>query len=162
MPLEIRPSDPGHPSVAQIVAAHIAHGEAHYPTESNHHLDIDDYGEVGVTLFAAWDGDLCVGTAGLKALDTDNGEVKSMHVPEGSRGRGIGKALLDRVLEEARNRGFRRLWLETGSREASAAARRLYERAGFAYCAPFPPYRPDPESVFMALQLGSGQRPAPA
>ena len=45
------------------------------------------------------------------------------------------------------------MFLETGSREASAAARRLYERAGFSYCAPFGAYVDDPMSVFMTRTL---------
>ena len=45
------------------------------------------------------------------------------------------------------------LWLETGSRDASAAARRLYERVGFTYCPPFGSYVEDPESVFMTRHL---------
>ena len=53
----------------------------------------------------------------------------------------------------ARARGYRRLSLETGSMAAFAPARALYERFGFAYCAPFADYRDDPNSVFMTLAL---------
>jgi len=42
------------------------------------------------------------------------------------RGRGIGRALLDQIVQVARDRGAKRLWLYT-----SDGARSLYARAGF-------------------------------
>jgi ribosomal protein S18 acetylase RimI-like enzyme len=51
-------------------------------------------------------------------------------VPE-ERGRGLGRALLDRALELARERGASHVELIT--HEADTAARRLYESSGFTY-----------------------------
>jgi putative acetyltransferase len=76
-----------------------------------------------------------------------------MHVLETARGAGVGRKLLSEVLEQSRGRGYAKLWLETGTRPASAAARRLYARAGFRECPPFGEYAEDPESVFMVLVL---------
>ncbi len=55
--------------------------------------------------------------------------------------------------QEARARGYRRLSLETGAAQAFAPAQKLYESFGFAYCGPFAGYKPDPNSVFMTLEL---------
>ncbi|MEO1722410.1 MAG: GNAT family N-acetyltransferase [Pseudomonadota bacterium] len=147
--IRIGPTCPNDPEISQIIAAHIAHGDAHYPAESNHHIALDDYAGSGVQLFGAWVGGSCVGLAGLKRLDGRHGELKSMHVLEEARGTGLAGALVEAVIQTAREQGFGRLSLETGSREASAAARRLYLRYGFDYCPPFGAYREDPESVFM-------------
>jgi putative acetyltransferase len=57
---------------------------------------------------------------------------------------------------EARHSGYERLFLETGSQEFFAPARRLYERHGFTDCPPFAGYEADPNSVFMSLLLGAG------
>lgn len=151
--MEIRIADPKDAPVARLIAAHVAHGEAHYPTESNHHVLPDDYARSGVILFAAWEGADCLGIAGLKLLDDGHGELKSMHVLPQARGRGVGMALVDRVIGHARSRGLRRISLETGSRAASLAARLLYERQGFGYCPPFGTYAEDPESVFMTREI---------
>ena len=75
-----------------------------------------------------------------------------MHVLEELRGRRR-KKLLERIIEEARSSGLTSLYLETGSRDASAAAKTLYEKLGFAYCKPFGDYREDIESVFMIRSL---------
>ncbi|MEM6306166.1 MAG: GNAT family N-acetyltransferase [Pseudomonadota bacterium] len=139
--------------MAALIKTHIAYGEAHYPAESNHHLDVDSYATEPVTLWVAFEGGACIGMIGLKALDHANGELKSMHVLPSARGTGLANRLVEDVKAAARTRGFKALWLETGSRDASAAARVLYERHGFAYCAPFADYRLDPESVFMTLTL---------
>lgn len=64
-------------------------------------------------------------------------------------GRGIGRAILEHLVAEARARGLTSLWLETGSTPAFVPALALYESAGFAYCGPFEGYVEDPFSRFM-------------
>jgi len=56
--------------------------------------------------------------------------VHDLAVAPGWRGRGIGRALLAAVAAEARSRGACKVTLEV--LEGNAAARRVYERAGFA------------------------------
>ncbi|QUJ77360.1 GNAT family N-acetyltransferase [Sulfitobacter albidus] len=153
MTFTIGPANPTDPAIRALIAAHIAHGDAHYPSESNHHLDVDDYADGKTTLYAAWDGETALGMLGIKPLSGTTAEVKSMHVLAAGRGRGVGTALLAHLLTAARKAGTTQLFLETGSAEASAAARRLYERHGFAYCPPFEGYSPDPNSVFMTRTL---------
>jgi putative acetyltransferase len=150
----IRVDDLRGPEIAELLAAHVAFCEASSPPESNHFLELDALRAPGITFWSAWDGASLLGCAALKELDPSHGEVKSMHTAALARGRGVGGALLGRVVEEARARGYRRLSLETGSMAAFAAARALYARFGFVECAPFGKYRPDPNSVFMTLDLG--------
>jgi ribosomal-protein-alanine N-acetyltransferase len=59
----------------------------------------------------------------------DEGELANIAVPPEARGRGVGGGMLDHLLEVARDRGVRRLFLEV--RESNAAARGLYETRGF-------------------------------
>jgi putative acetyltransferase len=53
----------------------------------------------------------------------------------------------------ARQRGYSRLSLETGSAAAFAPALALYEKFGFSYCGPFGDYQPDPFSRYLTLAL---------
>ena len=76
-----------------------------------------------------------------------------MRVTDAFLGRGMGRAILAFIIDEARSRGMRTLWLETGSAEAFAPALRLYESAGFARCGPFDGYVEDPFSIFMTREL---------
>jgi putative acetyltransferase len=76
-----------------------------------------------------------------------------MRTAPASRGRGVAAALLGHLLETARERGYARVSLETGSQDFFAPARRLYARHGFEVCGPFGSYREDPHSTFMTLAL---------
>ena len=76
-----------------------------------------------------------------------------MRTPQARRREGAGRAILTHVVEEAVSRGYRQLWLETGSMPAFLPARRLYESFDFTYCGPFAGYAEDPNSIFMTLRL---------
>lgn len=76
-----------------------------------------------------------------------------MRVADQFLGQGVGRALLEHLVREARSRGLESLWLETGSSEAFVPAIRLYESAGFARCGPFDGYVENPFSVFMMRPL---------
>jgi putative acetyltransferase len=71
----------------------------------------------------------CGGIAPLEGADADTCELRKMYLLPVARGRGLGRAMLQRCLDAARGRGYRRCYLETLS--AMEAARGLYEKAGF-------------------------------
>lgn len=89
----------------------------------------------------------------LKELDTEHGEVKSMRTASGHLRKGVARLMLNHIMTEARNRGYRRLSLETGSTDDFIPARILYEKCGFEHCSPFADYIEDPYSVFMTKLL---------
>jgi putative acetyltransferase len=101
---------------------------------------VDELRHSDVTLWSAWLRDELAGCGALKRLDAERGEIKSMRVADAFLGRGIGRAILGHIMNEARASGMRTLWLETGSGEAFVPALRLYESAGFAGCGPFDGY----------------------
>jgi putative acetyltransferase len=76
-----------------------------------------------------------------------------MHTAAAARRRGPGRSMLDHLLRVARDRGFRRVSIETGSVDAFAPARSLYAAAGFTLCDPFGDYRLSPNSTYMTLEL---------
>jgi len=142
----------GGPSRA-LIARHLAGMHANSPPESVHAFDVDGLRQPGVTFWSAWVGEEIAGCGALKLLDSQRGELKSMRVADAFLGRGIGRAILEHLVAEARARGLRSLWLETGSAPAFVPALRLYESAGFRRCGPFGDYREDPFSVFMTREL---------
>jgi putative acetyltransferase len=107
----------------------------------------------GDFFWTVWSECELLGCGALKELAPDHGEVKSMRTAEAHRRQGVARAMLDHILEEARGRGYARVSLETGSQDAFAPARRLYERSGFTTCVPFDGYVEDPNSVFMTRIL---------
>jgi len=99
------------PEVDAMCAAYPAPGSAYFVLELN--------GEVvgGGGVGPLWGGE--EGTC----------ELRKMYFLPAARGLGAGKALLGRCIEEARARGYRRMYLETLT--GMDAAQRLYERFGF-------------------------------
>jgi putative acetyltransferase len=140
--------------------AHLAFTGFHSRPEDMHALDLDELLDPSVTFFSyRADGEL-VAVGALQRLDSSHAELKSMHVAEAARRRGIGREMLDHLLRMARESGFDRVSIETGAQPAFAAARALYASAGFTRCDPFGQYVPSPHSAFMTLELapvGDGQ-----
>jgi putative acetyltransferase len=141
------------PGIAEFLTEHLEEMRSITPLESKHALDLDALREPGITFWSAMDGDTVVGCAALKRLDAGHAELKSMRTAPARKRGGIASRLLAHVLAEARRAEYTRLSLETGSAEFFRPARLLYEKFGFAYCAPFADYRPDPHSAFMTLVL---------
>lgn len=153
MPLLIRPDDLSGAASRALVAAHLVGMYENTPVESVHALGLDRLTDDGVTMWSAWVDDELAGIGACKDLGDDRAELKSMRVVESFLGQGIGRAILRHIMDDARERGIRSLWLETGSTDDFVAARKLYASEGFAECPPFPPYAPDPLSTFMTREL---------
>ncbi|MFN3948770.1 GNAT family N-acetyltransferase [Microbacterium sp.] len=153
MPLTIRVDDLSGEPTRALVAAHLAGMLENTPAESVHALDADRLAAEGVTMWSAWVDDELAGIGACKDLDAERAELKSLRVVDAFLGQGIGRALVQHIVEDARERGIRSLWLETGSTEDFLPARRLYASEGFVECPPFPPYAADPHSTFMTREL---------
>jgi putative acetyltransferase len=145
--------DPRADDVRALLARHLEFARATTLPEDVYALDVDGLVDPGVTFFSyRADGEL-LGVAALKRIDDEHAEVKSMHTAEEARGRGVGRALVDHIVELARERGYKRLSLETGSGPAFVPARALYASAGFEPCGAFGDYRPSPNSAYMTREL---------
>jgi putative acetyltransferase len=151
--IEITAADPREAGVRELVERHLAFGRSFTPREDAHALEVEQLLEPTIVLFAARDGAAVLGVGALKEVAPEHGELKTMHTAEAARGRGVGRAVLDRLLAEARRRGYRRVSLETGTMEAFAPARALYEGAGFTPCPPFGGYRESWNSLYLTLDL---------
>lgn len=139
--------------IQALLQEHLDSMKQYSPPESIHALDIEALRRPEITFWSAWENGELLGCGALKELDAQHGEIKSMRTPARHRRQGAAKALLNHIIEEARQRGYKRLSLETGSHEAFAPARSLYAAFGFTYCEPFADYSLDPYSVFMTRAL---------
>jgi GNAT superfamily N-acetyltransferase len=83
----------------------------------------------GGVFLVAWDGAEPVGCAALRRLDDRTAEVKRVYVADAARGRGAGRALMLRLEDEGRERGYERLRLDIGDRQPAAMA--MYLSLGY-------------------------------
>ena len=118
-----------------------------YPPESRHAFSVEKLLREGVVFFITrYDGELA-GCGGIKMFGAEYGEVKRMYVRPVFRGKGLGKAMLNHLVEYARDRNVDVLRIETGIYEVEAIG--LYEGFGFQRRGPFGDYVEDPNSVFL-------------
>lgn len=155
MSIDVRNDDLSSPQVQALIAEHLAGMHGNSPAGHVHALAVDGLKAQDVTFWTAWaDGKLC-GCGALKELSGTSGEVKSMRTRTQFQRRGVGQAVLDEILRTARKRGYSRLYLETGTGEAFAAAHALYLRNGFVWSGPFGGYTATDFNVFMVKALDS-------
>ncbi|NQU44243.1 GNAT family N-acetyltransferase [bacterium] len=109
-----------------------------------------DYGPPEGCLLIAWMEHQPVGCVALRPFSANACEMKRLYLRPEGRGKGYGRLLAERIVEEARRIGYERMALDTV--ESLESAVRLYEKMGFRR---IPPYRhnPLPDPVFMELDL---------
>lgn len=73
----------------------------------------------------------CAGYAQLSGADDKTCELRKMYFLPEARGTGLGSQMMNLCLQEARNDGFTRCYLETV--DDMSAARKAYEKHGFKY-----------------------------
>ena len=151
--MRIETDDLSRPQVHALLEEHLSNMYELSPPEQVFALDLSKLRSPDITFWTVWDEDSLVGCGALKQLSPTHGEIKSMRTPDGFRGRGAGRAVLEHIIAVAQQRGYTKLSLETGTHVAFEPAHSLYRSKGFVMSEPFGSYRADPHSVFMALQL---------
>jgi putative acetyltransferase len=113
---------------------------------------VEQMAQADTTLFVARDAaGKPLGMGCLRRHSDGVGEVKRMFVTPEARGLGVGGAMLARIEDLARQEGLSRIVLETGSN--FDAAKRVYERGGFAPCESVLNYPPSAWTAFYAKTL---------
>ena len=151
--VRIAVEDPVSPDVHALLEGHLADMRATTPPESVHALDIPALRIDSVTFWTAREENALLGCGALVELSPTHGEIKSMRTGCRHRRRGVARAILDTIMNEAAHRGYERLSLETGSPDFFVPARRLYASYGFTECEPFGDYILDSNSIFMTRLL---------
>lgn len=152
--LAVRAADPADPAVEALIRLHLDGMHASTPVEFAFALDTSGLAADDITLLAAWVGDDLAGIGAIRELDPSHGEIKSMRTAPGHVRRGVAQAILDALLALARERGYARVSLETGTNADFAAAIALYERNGFVPTGPFGDYAASDHNRFLTLPLG--------
>jgi GNAT superfamily N-acetyltransferase len=86
-------------------------------------------------LLIAWVDDAAAGCVALRPFSESICEMKRLFVRPSFRGRGIGKELVDAIMREANQIGYKTMCLDT--LPTLAAATQLYESVGFVRRTPY-------------------------
>lgn len=151
--LTIVEDDLSRDAVRALVKLHLEGMHAASPPGTCFVLDLSGLQAPNVTVWSAWRGQSLCGIGALKALDARTGEVKSMRTHPDHLRSGVGEALLEHIIGQARARGMRMLSLETGAGPVFEAALTLYRKRGFAQGAAFADYTASDFNQFFHLPL---------
>jgi putative acetyltransferase len=150
--LSVAQESPVQPEIERLLQQSDEHAASLYPAESNHLVGSDALSATNIRFFVArWDA-RAVGCGAMVINQADgSAELKRMFVDPTVRGRGVARALLELIEEQACSLGLHQIMLETGVKSVEALA--LYQRHGCRERGPFGSYGPDPLSVFMEKKL---------
>jgi putative acetyltransferase len=151
--MDVRLDDLSGPEIRALLEEHVRNMLELSPRESMHALDVSGLRAPDITFWTVWSGSVLLGCGALRELSPVHGEIKSMRTSSAHRRKGVARAMLAHIIDEATKRRYHRLSLETGSMQAFEPAQKLYETFGFTYCPPFGDYVEDPNSVFMTRVL---------
>lgn len=151
-PVVLEPSSPLEAEAATLIAELNSFLDDLYHPDDNHfRLEPDEVEGVRGVFFIARLGGRAVGCGAVRMLDGARAEVKRMYVRPDSRGRGVGRAILERLASEAAARHARELVLEMGDNQPGA--RVLYDSFGFTPIPCFGEYLATPKSVCLGKLL---------
>lgn len=153
MSIQVQIDDLADGKVEHLLESHLAEMHKHSPKDSIHALDKQKMRDPSMTFWSVrMSGDIA-GCGALRQLDKESAELKSMKTNDKFLRMGVAEALLREVIVTAEKRGYKALYLETGSDEAFAPAVKLYQKYGFNECEPFFDYKLDPYSRFFVKWL---------
>jgi GNAT superfamily N-acetyltransferase len=77
-----------------------------------------------------------IGMGALHQIREETGEIKRMYIRPAYRGKGYGKALMQQLLQKAKEFGYRSVYLDSG--RFMTTAHKLYRSFGFVECNEYP------------------------
>lgn len=154
--MHIKPDDLSSPAIRTLLSLHFSdlQSKSKNPSSYCHVLDLTALHHDSITVYSAWDGDTLLGCGALKQLSPSAGEIKSMRTAMAHLRKGVGRAIVQHIIAEAKGRGYVSLSLETGTDGSFERAREFYRGLGFRDCGPFGGYVASEENCFMRLMLG--------
>src|SRR5262245_1082157 len=105
MPAIITPERPDAPDAHTLIGELDAHLALFYPVESRHGFSVAKLLAEKVAFFVTRYDGAPAGCGGLKLFGREYGEIKRMFVRPPYRGLGLGRLMLDHLVEYARQQG---------------------------------------------------------
>jgi GNAT superfamily N-acetyltransferase len=144
--IEIRPEPFGSPVTQPMADAQQAElTERHHGSPGSGAMPSPEYFEPpdGIFLVAFEDGEP-IACGGVGRWDETTGELRRMYVLPAHRGRGLGRAILERLEDTGRELGYTKMRLETGNEAPEALG--LYRSSGYEPIPCWGPFATDPKS----------------
>ena len=100
----INRDDPRRHDVTAVLISHLAFANSHSPPEDVHALDVDRLCVPEITFISFRREGVVLGVGAIRELDPFQGEIKSMHTTDVARRQGVGRMIVQHLLDLARSR----------------------------------------------------------
>lgn len=110
----------------------------------------DKYAPPRGRIYLVYLDDRLAGCVGMKPSDEDHAELKRLYVRQEFRGQNLGEVLTRKIMEDARESGYR--WLRLDTLPGLKTALALYRRLGFYEIEPYYDCLV-PGTIFMQIDL---------
>lgn len=150
--IDVSPYD--HPDAAPLIAELQRFYVVRYGEEDMTPVDPAHFAPPRGLFLIAYLDERAVACAGWRVHEGPDGpeaELKRMYTSPAARGRGVGRAVLAEVERTAAAAGYRRVVLETGTRQPEALA--LYRAAGYVDVPKFGYYADAPSAVHLGKTI---------
>jgi putative acetyltransferase len=151
--MRIIPGDFSHPAVKALLTLHLQGMRDNSPPGHSFALDWSALQKPEISFYTCWDDEVIAGCGALLELSPTHGEIKSMRTDPKHLRKGVATHLLRKIIDVARDRGYKKLSLETGTGPAFEAAVTMYLRHGFKHGGAFADYEKSDFNELMHLDL---------
>ncbi len=124
-------------AIQALLQTHLNAMYEHSPPERVHSLDHEALRHPSITFWTAWEAGELMGCGALNQHSPEHAELKSMRTARPQVRKGVARVILRHIESAARDKGIKRISLETGPHAPFVAAQKLYTSEGFVDCGPF-------------------------
>ncbi|KAF3391355.1 putative N-acetyltransferase YsnE [Penicillium rolfsii] len=149
----IKLDDLSGPEIRSLLEFHVSDLQSKSSSEACYVLDLSALQRPSISVYSAWKGEELLGCGALSELSPTTGEIKSMRTATAHLRKGVGRAIVQHIIDEAKRRGYVALFLETGTDDSFKSAREFYGGLGFKACEAFGGYVASGKNCFLTLEL---------
>ncbi len=149
--ISLRTVEPTEPAIRALIEALDEYRKSLYPLEFTHHVSPEKLKSPPIVFLAAYEDDQLLGCGGIDFTDPDYAEIRKMYVEPAARGKGVADLLLNALEQQARQRQYHLICLETGKFQEAAMG--LYQKHGYQPSKAFGSYHENPYSRYYSKTL---------
>ena len=147
----LRTVEPTEPAISSLIEALDEYRKSLYPLQFTLLIPPEKLKSPHIVFLAAYEDDQLLGCGGIDFTEPDYAEIRKMYVKPAARGKGVGDLLLNALEQQARQRQYHLICLETGKFQEPAMG--LYQKHGYQPSKAFGSYKENPYSRYYSKIL---------
>ena len=149
--ISLRTVEPTEPGITELIEALDEYRKSLYPLEFTLLVPPEKLQSPQIVFLAAYEDHQLLGCGAIDFTDPDYAEIKKMYVEPAARRKGVADLLLKALEQQARQRQYHLICLETGKFQEPAMG--LYQKHGYEPSKAFGSYQENPYSLYYSKTL---------